>query len=109
MEKTFDAVFLLIAFSILCVLLPLKWVNEETKLIQQTQAEYEADYLAWEIKNYQRLDSSVLPDKTIQFYCYNDNMELVTILTSQSFYDFSPYHCVIFSYKDIKEGVCLAS
>lgn len=107
MTKVLESLFLLFVSAILCVVLPMALRRGETNLVRQTQAAYEADYLAWEIRTYRVLDASVLPSGGIMFYCYDRNMEQAAILTAGDILDFNPYYCVIFIYEGKKEGVCL--
>ena len=106
MSFKLEQMFLLVILLLFCAFYPLNFKQEQIEFLKKTQTAYEADYLAWEIKTYKKIDSSVLPSQSIQFYCYDEDMELEIILTSADNLDFSPYFCVIFTH-GTKEGICL--
>lgn len=109
MHKNIDALLLLLAAVFLCAVLPLRCVNRHVVFLEQRQHAYEADYLAWEIRTFQRIDSSVLPPAAIRFYCYDRNLEQAAVLSSADDLDFSTYFCVIFTYNGEKRGFVLNS
>lgn len=109
MNKNIDVVLLLSAAVLVCIILPLRCTQRRTEFLKEKQAAYEADYLAWEIQTFHRIDSTVLPSAALEFYCYNENMEQTAVLDSSNALDFTPYFCVIFTHQGEKRGVLLES
>jgi len=110
MSTKIESFFLIVVILLLCIITPLQMKQSRTEFIMQNALEYEADHFAWELQTYKQIDVPLLPDKTMEFYCYNDRMELVDIISASTTIgplDFNPYFCVIFEYKGIKKGVCL--
>lgn len=104
MNKYIDALFVTVSVIVLLLLIPIQFYGEHYGLVRQKQYAYEADYLAWEIQTFKKIDSSILPSAAIEFYCYNKDLELVETLTPDDNLDFTPYFCVIFQYNNEKRG-----
>lgn len=105
MNKYIDALFTTVSVILLLLLIPIQFYRDYHDFIRQKQCAYEADYLAWEIQAFKKIDSAVLPSVAIEFYCYDKNFEMVNTLTSADDLDFASYFCVIFQYNDEKRGI----